>query len=140
MALLWLLVAKIPGFPSVLGTQKRKPNLKALYGPIVLSSSTMTSPFIPFLISKIRTPIAVSLIILLRYIHAFFLFCFDFTICGCSYYDLLSLSSTLPSKDQFFETLFPHLPLFLAGGLFLHTCLGMLFRPILLFALASFCS
>jgi len=50
---------------------KRKPNLKALFDPILLSSSTMTAPFIPFLIRKLQTPIVVSWVILLRYIHAF---------------------------------------------------------------------
>ena len=62
-----------PGFSVSLRYSKRKSNLKALYGPPVLSSSTMTSPFIPFLIRKLRTPsIVVSWVIFPRYIHAFF--------------------------------------------------------------------
>ena len=58
-------------FSVSLRYSKGKPSLKALYGPIVFSSSTSVSSFIPLLPRKFRNPSnVVSCVILPRYIHA----------------------------------------------------------------------
>jgi len=57
---------------------KGKHSLKALYGPIAFSSTSVSS-FIPLLSRKFRTPSnVVSCVILPRYIHAFFLLLFRY--------------------------------------------------------------